>query len=176
VTISLPIFPPKRKKVLFLHGWSSDGGTKTVFMRCLGYDVFTPRLSDWWFRRAVTQAQTAYDAFGPDAVVGSSRGGAVAMNMDSGGTPLVLLAPAWKRWGKAKLVQNPNKSIIVHSRFDDVVPFEDSIELGLNSPGLSIIPGGVDHRLNDPQARKALERAMWLVLRSVPDRMPPFPT
>ena len=29
------------KKVLFLHGWSSDGGTKTAFMRSLGYDVMT---------------------------------------------------------------------------------------------------------------------------------------
>jgi hypothetical protein len=28
-------------------------------------------------------------------VVGSSRGGAVAMNIDAGATPLVLLCPAW---------------------------------------------------------------------------------
>lgn len=157
-----------RNKVLFLHGWSSDGARKTAFLRILGYDVFTPRLSNWSFRRAVAQAQAAFDSFRPDTLVGSSRGGAVAMNMNSGGTPLVLLAPAWKRWGKAKLVNDPCRSIVVHSRHDDVVPFEDSIELCLNSPGLSIIPGGEDHRLNDPQARKALARALWLLLRSRP--------
>lgn len=174
--IPIPIFPPKRKKVLFLHGWSSDGARKTAFLRFLGYDVLTPSLSDWWFRRAVAQAQAAHDAFGPDVICGSSRGGAVAMNMNSGGTPLVLLAPAWKRWGKATSVKTPCRSIVIHSRHDDIVPFADSIELCLNSPGLSIIPGGEDHRLNDPQARKALARALWLVLGGTPERKPPSPT
>lgn len=164
------------KRVLFLHGWSSDGGTKTAFMRSLGYDVVTPCLSDWSFRRAIVQAQAAYDWLLPDVIVGSSRGGAVAMNLNSDGTPLILLAPAWRRWGAATSVKNPSSSIIVHSPNDGVVPFEDSIQLCLNSPGLSIIPGGVDHRLNDPQARKALERALWLVLGSKPDRVSPFAT
>ena len=162
--IPTPIFPPKRKKVLFLHGWSSDGARKTAFLRFLGYDVLKPRLSDWWFRRAIAQAQAAYDAFGPAVIVGSSRGGAVAMNMNSGGTPLLLLAPAWKRWGKARSVKKPCRSVIVHSRYDDIVPFADSVELCLNSPGLSIIPGGEDHRLNDPQARKALTNALALLV------------
>lgn len=133
-------------------------------MRFLGYDVLTPRLSDWWFRRAVKTAQAAFDENKPDLIVGSSRGGAVAMNMNSGSTPLVLLAPAWKRWGKATAVQNSCRSIVVHSRYDDVVPFEDSVELCLNSLGLSIIPGGEDHRLNDPQARKALANALALLV------------
>jgi hypothetical protein len=174
--IPLPIFPLKHKQVLFLHGWSSNGARKTAFLRFLGYGVMTPNLSDWWFRRAIAQAQAAYDWLRPDAIVGSSRGGAVAMNMNSGETPLVLLAPAWKRWGKATSVKKPCGSIIVHSRYDDIVPFEDSVQLCLNSPGLSIIPGGEDHRLNDPQASKALARALWLVLRSVPDRVSPFAT
>lgn len=164
MTISLPILPPKQKKVLFLHGWSSDGGTKTSFMRSLGYEVMTPRLSDWFFSRAVCQAQAAYDAFRPDVIVGSSRGGAVAMNMEGGDTPMILLAPAWQRWGKARSVTNASHSIIVHSRHDKVVPFQHSIELCQNSSGLSIIPGGQDHRLNDRQARKALENALALVL------------
>ncbi len=168
MTIRIPILLPKRQRVLFLHGWSSDGARKTAFMRLLGYDVTTPRLSNWSFRRAVAQAQAAFDWFLPDMIVGSSRGGSVAMNMESGDTPLILLAPAWNRWGAARSVKNPSRSIIVHSPNDGVVSFEDSIQLCLNSPGLSIIPGGEDHRLNDPQARKALERALWLVLRSVP--------
>jgi len=151
------------KKVLFLHGWSSDGGTKTAFMRSLGYDVLTPRLSDWLFSRAIGQAQAAYDAWQPAVIVGSSRGGAVAMNMDSGTTPLILLAPAWRRWGKVTSIKKAH-AIIVHSRYDEVVPFEDSTELCINSPGATIIPGGQDHRLNDPQARNALESALLLVL------------
>jgi hypothetical protein len=155
------------KKVLFLHGWFSDGSMKTAFMRCLGFDVMTPRLSDWFFSRAVAQGQAAYDRFHPNVLVGSSRGGAVAMHMSSGETPLVLLAPAWRQWGAARLVNKPN-AIIVHSRYDRVVPFDDSIQLCLNSPGLSLIPAGVDHRLNDSQARKALETALLLVLGETP--------
>src|SRR4051812_6214633 len=89
------------------------------------------------------------------------------MAMDSGHTPLVLLAPAYKRWGTARSVKNPCRSIIVHSRCDDVVPFEDSIELCLNSPGLSILPAGLDHRLSDSQARRALANALCLVLGDV---------
>lgn len=164
MTIRIPLFLPKQQRVLFLHGWSSDGGTKTAFMRFLGYDVLNPRLSNWSFRRAIAQAQAAYDWFSPAVIVGASRGGSVAINMDGGETPLVLLAPAWKRWGQARSVKHPGRSIIVHSGNDKVVPFEDSIELCLHNPGLSIIPAGLDHRLNDPQARKALERALWLVL------------
>jgi hypothetical protein len=91
------------------------------------------------------------------------------MNLDGGDTPLILLAPAWRRWGKARSVRNPSRSIIVHSPNDRVVPFKDSVDLCLNSPGLSVIPGGQDHRLNDPQARKALARALWFVLGSVPE-------
>lgn len=175
MTNRIPNFLPRRKKVLFLHGWSSDGARKTAFMRFLGYDVLTPSLSDWFFRRAVAQAQAAFDWFIPDVIVGASRGGAVAMNMDTGDTPLVLLAPAWKRWGTATSVNKAN-AILVHSSNDKVVPFEDSIRLCLNSPGLSIIPGGEDHRLNDPQARKALARALCLVLDDEPDRVPPIAT
>ncbi len=67
------------KKVLFLHGWSSDGGSKSAFMRSLGYDVHNPNLSDWFLSRAVRQAQAAYDKFQPDVIVGSSRGGTVAL-------------------------------------------------------------------------------------------------
>jgi fermentation-respiration switch protein FrsA (DUF1100 family) len=157
-------FSPKQQGVLFLHGWSSDGARKTAFMRFLGYDVTTPKLSNWSFRRAVTQAQAAYDWLLPDVIVGSSRGAAVAMNMDGGDTPFILLAPAWKRWGSARSVRNPCRSLIVHSSTDRVVPFEDSVQLCLSSPGLSIIRAGEDHRLNDPQAREALERALWFTL------------
>ena len=55
----------------------------------------------------------------------------MAMNIDSGDTPLVLLCPAWKRWGTATTVK-PN-TIILHSPADDVVPFADSEELVRNS-------------------------------------------
>ena len=66
----------------------------------------------------------------PEVVVGSSRGGAVAMNINSGNAKLVLLCPAWKNWGTAKTVR-PD-TVILHSRADDVIPFADSEELVRN--------------------------------------------
>ncbi len=145
------------KKVLFLHGWSSDGSMKTAFLCCLGYNVMTPRLSNWFFSRAVNQAHAAYDEFRPDVIVGSSRGGSVAMNMDSDETPLVLLAPAWKRWGKATAVKK--KCVVIHSPHDDVVPFEDSVEL-CEASGSRLIAAGVDHRLNCWEGRRAMREAL----------------
>ena len=79
----------------------------------------------------------------------SSRGGAVAMNINSGKTPLVLLCPAWKRWGTPTTVK-PG-TVILHSRADDVVPFTDSGELIRISRLFSgsLIEVGSDHRLAD---------------------------
>lgn len=156
----------KAKKVLFLHGWSSDGGTKTMFLRGAGYDVTTPALSDLSFWRAVHQAQNAFDDLAPDAVVGSSRGAAVAMNLDTKDTPVVLLAPAWKKWGTARSIRNSTSCIIIHSPRDELVPFGDTLELWQNSPGVAVLAVGNDHRLNCPDAQKALENALRTLLAS----------
>ena len=53
------------------------------------------------------------------------------MNINSGEAKLVLLCPAWKKWGTARTVK-PG-TVILHSRADDVVPFADSEELVKNS-------------------------------------------
>jgi hypothetical protein len=71
------------------------------------------------------------------------------MNLNSGDARLVLLCPAWKKFGTVKTV-NKN-TVILHSRADDVVPFANSEELARNS-GLSataLIEVGDDHRLAD---------------------------
>jgi alpha/beta superfamily hydrolase len=76
------------------------------------------------FDAAVRIAQAEFDQHQPDVIVGSSRGGAVAMNIKSGDTPLMLLCPAWKRWGTATTVKA--NTVILHSEQDDVVPLADS--------------------------------------------------
>ena len=74
------------------------------------------------------------------------------MNIDAGTTPLVLLCPAWKRWGTATTVK-PG-TVILHSRADETVPFADSEELVRNSglPSESLIEVGTEHRLADPES------------------------
>ena len=146
-------------KILFLHGWTSTlGGRKPTFLKEHGHEVINPALPDD-FHEAVHIAQAEYDKHNPDVVVGSSRGGAVAVNIDSKDTPIVLLCPAWKKWGSATTVK-PN-TIILHSRQDDVVPFPDSEELIRNSglPPESLIEVGNDHRLAASEPLRAMLEA-----------------
>lgn len=147
-------------KVLFLHGWQSIvGGVKPTFLKDAGHEVINPALDDDDFDLAVRTAQSEYDQHEPDVIVGSSRGGAVALNIDSKDTPLVLLCPAWKNWGSVTTLK-PN-SVILHSRQDDVIPFADSEELVANSglPPVMLIEVGNDHRLADPEPLKAMLEA-----------------
>jgi len=138
--------------ILVLHGWQSvPGGVKPTFLAQHGHEVINPKLRDDDFEETVKIAQAEFDKHQPDVVVGSSRGGAVAMNVNSGSTKLVLLCPAWKKWGTTKTVK-PG-TVILHSRADDVVPFTHSEELVRNS-GLTasaLIEVGTDHRLADPE-------------------------
>jgi hypothetical protein len=144
-------------KVLFLHGWQSvPGGVKPTYLKDHGHTVINPKLPDEDFEEAVRIAQAEFDRHRPDVVVGSSRGGAVAMNIVSAEARLVLLCPAWKKWGTAKTVR-PD-TVILHSRADDVVPFADSEELALNS-GATLIEVGTNHRLADPEPLVAMLRA-----------------
>ena len=139
--------------ILFLHGWhSAPGGVKPTYLKDHGHEVLNPALPDDDFDAAVRIAQAEFDRAKPDVVVGSSRGGAVAMNIDSGSTPLVLLCPAWKRWGTARTVKLG--TVILHSRADNVVPFSDSVELVRNSglPSGSLVEIGTEHRLADPES------------------------
>jgi hypothetical protein len=81
------------------------------------------------------------------------------MNIGSSATPLVLLCPAWKKFGAVKTVK-PD-IVILHSRADNVVPFADSEELVRNSrlPGAALVEIGNDHRLADPEPLAAMLRA-----------------
>lgn len=147
-------------QVLFLHGWHSIvGGVKPTFLKNAGHEVLNPALDDDHFDLAVRTAQAEYNQHKPDVIVGSSRGGAVAMNIRSEDTPLVLLCPAWRNWGTATRLK-PN-SVILHSRADDVIPFGDSEELVANSnlPPETLIEIGNDHRLADPEPLKAMLEA-----------------
>jgi hypothetical protein len=155
-------------KILFLHGWQSPpGGVKPTYLKDHGHTVLNPALPDDDFDAAVRIAPADFDQGRPDVVFGSSRGGAVAMNIDSGDTPLVLLCPAWKTWGTATTVK-PGITIL-HSRADESVPFGNSEELLKNSglPLESLIGVGTEHRLAEPESLEAVvgacERADKLI-------------
>jgi hypothetical protein len=150
-------------KILYLHGlYSKPGGVKPTFLRQYGYEVINPALPDDDFARSVEIAQAAYEESRPAVIVGSSRGGAVAVNIDPGPTPLVLIAPAWRRWGTATMLKGSGRAIILHSRGDSVIPIEDSQELVRSSgrPDLALVVVGADHNMTDAPALQALLEAI----------------
>jgi alpha-beta hydrolase superfamily lysophospholipase len=148
-------------KVLFLHGWHSvPAGVKPTYLADCGHQVINPALDDDDFAESVRTAQAAFDQERPDVIVGSSRGGAVAMNLKCDRARLVLLCPAWKRWGTATAVKAG--TVILHSEADPVIPIADSHELVARSglPARALIVVGSDHRLADPESLASLERAV----------------
>jgi hypothetical protein len=67
-------------KVLSLHGLNSTpGGLKPTYLKDHGHEVLNPALPDDDFDAAVAIAQGEYYGHKLDVVVGSSRGGTVAM-------------------------------------------------------------------------------------------------
>ena len=148
-------------KILFLHGFgATPGGTKPTFLKTHGFEVCNPLLPNDDFEACVRIAQAEFDRQRPEVVVGSSRGGAVAINIDSGETPLVLLCPAWKRWGRATTVK-PN-TLILHAEADEAVPFAHSVELVRQSglPDSTVIRTGSEHRLIDADSLDRLLKAI----------------
>lgn len=143
-------------KILYLHGWQSmPGGVKPSYLARHGHELIEPALPHDDFPAAVALAQAALHRERPDLVVGSSRGGAVAMNLITD-TPLVLLCPAWKRWGSARTVK-PG-TVILHAVADEVIPYAETLEL-LHASGLgeeSLVTVGTEHRLADPESLAAL--------------------
>jgi hypothetical protein len=68
-------------RILFFHGWQSvPGGVKPTYLAQHGHQVINPKLPDDDFAEAVSIAQAEFDKHRPQAVVGSNRGGAIAMN------------------------------------------------------------------------------------------------
>jgi hypothetical protein len=147
--------------VLYLHGWNSKpGGVKPTYLAEHGHTVIQPALPDDDFPAAVKIAQEAFWEHRPEVVVGSSRGGAVAINIFADRAGLVLLCPAWKKWGYAGMVM-PG-TVILHAEADDVVPIADSRDLLARSgqPESALIVVGKDHRLADPEPLAAMLKAV----------------
>jgi len=156
-------------KILFLHGMESKpGGVKANCLKKAGYEVLNPALPRECFATSIKIAQDIIDIEKPDLVVGSSRGGAVAMCVSTRGAGLILIAPAWQRFvnvqqlGEFKVRVEPKNTMILHSDNDDIVPPFDSDHLA-SLFGIKKIVVGENHRMSDSDALEALlDTARWL--------------
>lgn len=148
-------------KVLFLHGLDArPGGKKPCWLLEQGFSVANPALPREDFAASVDIARQAFQADPPDVVVGSSRGGAVALALGEIAAPLVLVAPAWRFYRVMPRVGVD--ATILHSPADEVIPIDHSKELlrlcGL--PESRLVEVGSDHSMNDPEALLALREAV----------------
>jgi hypothetical protein len=145
-------------KILFLHGLESKpGGSKPKALAAAGHEVIEPQLSrdDW--QGSVDAAKDAYEEHLPAAVVGSSRGGAVAMAAQLPLGKMVLIAPAWKKYCPTCPI--PPGTTTLLSRRHDVITHDDSRLLS-KMYGAKLISVGSDHRMNDSEALVAITSAL----------------
>lgn len=153
-------------RVQFIHGLeSSPAGPKAVYLRAR-FTAHVPametkRVDVPTFRRCVEQQRAELLAFRPDVLVGSSFGGAVAVELLRDGTwrgPTVLLAQAAllarrrapELGSEAEVALPPGaRVLLVHGLRDDVVPPEDSRRLArTGDPALvRLVEVDDEHRL-----------------------------
>ena len=141
-------------KILFLHGKEgTPEGTKPTFLREKGHLVIAPVLpkDDW--ELSVRRAYDCLNAFKPDVVVGSSRGGAVTCALETAGIPKILIAPAYRHFGVEKPLVDETTTIL-HCPKDDLVMYKDSHDL--TALGARLITCGENHRMSDPEALATL--------------------
>ncbi len=85
-----------------------------TFLAQHGHEFINPALPDEDFEGAVRIAQAEFDRHQPDVVIGSSRGGAVAMNINSGETRPPL--PGLQTMGNSQNGENRHRDPAPPSR------------------------------------------------------------
>ena len=152
-------------KVLFLHGKEGTPlGTKPTYLKEQGYEVEAPVLdkNDWEASREA--ARNAFESFNPDVVVGSSRGGALACDLNTGGIPKILIAPAYKHF-PAKVIGLDKTTWVLHCQEDAIVKYEHSVQLA-ESTGATLLECGENHRMSDKTTLKLLSSLIDFVKRT----------
>jgi len=142
-------------KILFLHGKESKpGGEKVSRLERDGYTIFNPLLTKHSFEESVATAQEVVDTQSPDIIVGSSRGGAIAMCLETHAR-LVLIAPAWSHYRQTAGKKLASDTVVLHSRDDTIIRFEDSKRL-VEVYDATLVETGTDHRMKDEEALESL--------------------
>jgi pimeloyl-ACP methyl ester carboxylesterase len=147
-----PSRPPKRLRVQFIHGLEgSPTGAKARFL-AEHFEVRAPAMDTRDFEAAVETQARALTALPPDVVVGSSFGGAIAVELLHRGVwagPTVLLAQAAQKLGRIATLPEGVRVILVHGVRDTVVPIEDSRALAKTgtAPLVRLVEVDDDHRL-----------------------------
>lgn len=141
-----------RLRVQFIHGLeSSPQGDKARFFAA-HFDAVTPAMDTSDLEASVAVQARAIADRAPDVLVGSSFGGAVAVELLARGAwrgPTLLLAQAAFKLGRARAIPPGVPVLVVHGTRDEVIPVEDSRALAeTGTPALvRLLEVDDDHRL-----------------------------
>jgi predicted esterase YcpF (UPF0227 family) len=146
-------------KVLFCHGKEgSPNGKKATMVKENFQTCQIPKLKNSFetidFLDDLTRIEKLAER--ADVIVGSSRGGALVAQARTG-VRKVLIAPAWKKFQVVPYLTK--EDIILHSKQDDLVPYEDSVRLA-NMFGCRLIECGLDHRMSDDETLKLIKNTI----------------
>jgi len=148
-------------RVLFCHGKEGNpGGTKAIAIKeeFSGSTVVTPKLTNSYCEKDFIQDLAVVEALGKgaDVLVGSSRGGALVCQADTD-VRKIMIAPAWKKFSVLPMLTK--EDIILHSKYDCLVPYEDSVRLA-ELYGCRLIECGNDHRMSDPKTLELIKETI----------------
>mgnify|MGYP001193902864 FL=1 len=152
------------KRVLFAHGKEgSPNGTKATMFKD-NFDVTIPKLTNSYEMVDFLEDLDIIETIGREVavMVGSSRGGALVAQARNN-VRKILICPAWKKFKTFLLPYLTEDDIIIHSKADDLVPFEDSVLLR-DTYGCTLIEAGYDHRMSDDQTLALIEETVRKVL------------
>ena len=122
----------KQMKVQFIHGLESSpqGRKARLFER--HFQTCTPAMNTGDFEGCARQQAEQIERFGPDLLIGSSFGGAVAVALLARGCwkgPTLLLAPAAFRYDPSARLPPGVPVTIIHGLRDTVIDIGDSRKL-----------------------------------------------
>lgn len=143
---------PETPRVQFIHGLESNPrGAKARFL-AEHFEALTPGMNTYDFAGAVATQREALEAFRPDVLVGSSFGGAIAVELLGQSVwrgPTVLLAAAAAKLGVVNRLPAGVAVTIVHGLRDEIIPLDDSRALAQTGEAglVELIEVDDDHRL-----------------------------
>ena len=147
--------------ILFCHGKEgSPEGTKARALKNVPNVsmIIKPRLTNSFdmydFVKDLNNLMALEEEF--DVIVGSSRGGALACQMNTNRRK-ILIAPAWKKFN---VIPNLTKhDVILHCKQDNLVPYADSEQLA-NMFGCRLIECGLNHRMSDDETLNIIKKTI----------------
>lgn len=119
-------------RVQFIHGLESSPHGAKAHLFATNFTASTPAMNTKDFPSCVAVHEAEIAAFKPDVLIGSSFGGAVALELLHRGAwtgPTLLLAQAAFRIGSHTSLPEGRVVWIVHGTNDEVVDIDDSRQL-----------------------------------------------